>query len=155
MGIDLSLAGQLEALLRLALAVIAGGVIGYDRAQMDKPADIRTFALVALGSATFTLAGILAFAAGQGASRVAAQIVTGIGFLGAGSIIHHRDDVTGLTTAAAVWSVAAVGMAFGAGLYVLGLGGAVVILVLVRWRGLEQAAKSGGEPQGQAGRRSG
>ncbi len=142
MVLDLSISGQLEGLARVVLAAIAGAIIGYDRARHDKPADIRTFALVALGSASFSLAGVLAFGGDQGASRIAAQVVTGIGFLGAGSIIHHRDDVTGLTTAAAVWSVAAIGMLFGFGLYVLGLGGAAVILVLLRWRGLERTARS-------------
>jgi putative Mg2+ transporter-C (MgtC) family protein len=142
-AVDLSITGQLEGLIRVVLAAIAGAAIGVDRARLDKPADIRTFALVALGSASFSLAGILAFAGDPGASRIAAQVVTGIGFLGAGSIIHHRDDVTGLTTAAAIWSVAAVGMLFGFGLYGLGVGGAAVILVLLRWRGLERSAKSG------------
>ncbi len=141
MAIDLTAGGQLEGLVRIGLAALAGGIIGYDRARMDKPADIRTFALVAVGSAAFTLAGILAFGADQGASRVAAQIVTGIGFLGAGTIIHGRRDVFGLTTAAAIWSVAAVGMALGSGLYLLGVGGSIVVLVLVRWRALERTAR--------------
>ncbi len=141
MAFDLALGGQLEGLLRLALAAGVGAVIGYDRAQRDKPADVRTFALVALGSATFALAGLLLFPGGD-ASRIAAQIVTGIGFLGAGSIIHHRDDVTGLTTAAAIWSVAAVGMAIGLGLYVLGAGASAAILLLLRWRAIERTARS-------------
>jgi putative Mg2+ transporter-C (MgtC) family protein len=127
-----SIDGQLEALLRLVLAGIAGAIIGLEREVEDKPAGVRTFATVALGSALFTLAPAYAFPTSpDSAARVAAQIVTGIGFLGAGTIIQVRDRVQGLTTAAGIWAVAAVGMTFGFGLYVLGAGSTIILLVLI------------------------
>jgi putative Mg2+ transporter-C (MgtC) family protein len=123
---------QLEALLRLILAGIAGAIIGLEREVEDKPAGVRTFATVAMGAALFTVAPAIAFPdAPDSAARVAAQIVTGIGFLGAGTIIQVKDRVEGLTTAAGIWAVAAVGMTFGFGLYVLGAGVTVVLLVLI------------------------
>lgn len=120
-----------EALLRLVLAAVAGAFVGLDREIRDKPAGLRTNAIVATGAAMFTIVGILAFGEGDPSSRVAAQIVTGVGFLGAGAIIQQRAGVEGLTTAAGIWGAAAVGMAFGAGLYILGLGGAILLMILL------------------------
>jgi putative Mg2+ transporter-C (MgtC) family protein len=128
----MSVDAQLEALLRLILAGVAGAVIGLEREVEDKPAGVRTFATVALGSALFTIAPAIAFPdQPDSAARVAAQIVTGIGFLGAGTIIQVRDRVEGLTTAAGIWAVAAIGMSFGFGLYVLGAGATAIILLLI------------------------
>ena len=121
---------QLDALLRLVLAATAGGILGLERETADKPAGVRTFAVVAMGSCLFTLVGELAFDGKDDAvSRLVAQIVTGIGFLGAGTIIQVKDRVEGLTTAAGIWSAAAIGMAFGFGLYVLGIGTTLLLLV--------------------------
>jgi len=120
-----------EALLRLVLAAVAGAFVGLDREIRHKPAGLRTNAIVATGAAMFTIVGILAFGEGDPGSRVAAQIVTGVGFLGAGAIIQQRAGVEGLTTAAGIWGAAAVGMAFGAGLYILGLGGAILLMILL------------------------
>jgi putative Mg2+ transporter-C (MgtC) family protein len=128
----ISVDAQLEALLRIVLAGIAGAVIGLEREVEDKPAGVRTFATVALGSALFTIAPAIAFPdQPDSAARVAAQIVTGIGFLGAGTIIQVRDRVEGLTTAAGIWAVAAIGRSFGFGLYVLGAGATAIILLLI------------------------
>ena len=115
-----------EALLRLALAALLGGLIGFEREMREREAGLRTHLLVSLGSALFTIVGAYGFNAflNSGASvvradptRIAAQIVTGIGFLGAGAIIRQGLSVRGLTTAATLWVVAAVGMAAGAGYY--------------------------------------
>jgi putative Mg2+ transporter-C (MgtC) family protein len=123
---------QLESLLRLVLAGLAGGLLGIERNLQDKPAGTRTFAVVAIGACLFTVASEQAFAGADDAvSRVAAQIVTGIGFLGAGTIIQVKDRVEGLTTAAGIWAVAAVGMAFGFGLYGLAIGSTVILLVAI------------------------
>jgi putative Mg2+ transporter-C (MgtC) family protein len=123
---------QLEALLRLVLAGISAGVLGIEREAADKPAGMRTFAVVGIGSCLFTLTAIQAFDGQDDAvSRVTAQIVTGIGFLGAGTIIQVRDTVHGLTTAAGIWAVAAVGVAYGSGLYVLAVGTTVLLLVFI------------------------
>jgi putative Mg2+ transporter-C (MgtC) family protein len=117
-----------EALLRLALAAALGGLIGVERELRERQAGLRTHLLVALGSALFTIVGAYGFHEflNSGASvvdptRIAAQIVTGIGFLGAGAIIRQGLSVRGLTTAATLWVVAAVGMAAGAGYYSVAL----------------------------------
>lgn len=122
---------QFESLVRLVLAGLAAGLLGLEREAKDKPAGVRTFAVVALGACLFTLVSEHAFAGDDAAvSRVVAQVVTGVGFLGAGTIIQVRDRVEGLTTAAGIWAVAAVGVAFGAGLYVLGIGATVILAIL-------------------------
>ena len=115
-----------EALLRLALAAALGGAVGVERELREREAGLRTHLLVALGSALFTIVSAYGFHAflSSGASvvradptRIAAQIVTGIGFLGAGAIIRQGFSVRGLTTAATLWVVAAIGLAVGAGYY--------------------------------------
>jgi putative Mg2+ transporter-C (MgtC) family protein len=127
---------QVEALFRLALAGVLGGIVGYERETAGRPAGLRTYILVSAGSCLFTLVSILGFP-GSDPSRVAAQIVTGIGFIGAGSIIIGRAGVRGITTAAGIWAIAAVGMAAGVGLYLLAVAsavGAYLVLELVRVR---------------------
>ncbi|MEK7950246.1 MgtC/SapB family protein [Luteolibacter soli] len=117
----------LEILLALA-AVISGALIGAERERHEKPAGLRTLMLVCLGSAAFTMISY-AFTSTTGDSgRVAAQIVTGIGFLGAGAILHDRSNISGMTTAATIWATAAVGMAAGAGHLV----GALALSLLMR-----------------------
>jgi putative Mg2+ transporter-C (MgtC) family protein len=124
---------QIDALLRVLVAGFVGAVVGLERELAGKPAGVRTYALIAMGAAIFTAGAIAAFGPGDPAARVAAQIVTGIGFIGAGTILHMRDRVVGLTTAAGIWAVAAVGLVIGAGLYVLGVGSAVLLLLLLRF----------------------
>jgi len=116
-----------EALLAV-VALCCGAVIGSERQKHEKPAGLRTLILVCLGSAAFTMAGY-AFTTSTGDSgRVAAQIVTGIGFLGAGIILHPRGTISGATTAATIWVMASVGMLAGAGY----AGGAIGLTILVR-----------------------
>jgi len=124
---------EVEGLLRLAIAGLVALLVGFDRESKNKPAGVRTYVLVGMGSALFTLVGIYAFGTGDPASRVAAQIVTGIGFLGAGTIIQVKSGVVGLTTAAGIWAIAAVGMAVGSGLYILGIGGGVLLFLVLRF----------------------
>jgi len=117
-----------EALLRLALAGVLGGLIGLERELRERGAGLRTHLLVAVGAALFTIAGAYGFGGVRvDPTRVAAQIVTGVGFLGAGAIIRQGFSVRGLTTAATLWVVAAVGLAAGAGYY----SGAVITTALV------------------------
>jgi putative Mg2+ transporter-C (MgtC) family protein len=107
-----------EALLRLALAAALGAAVGIERELREREAGLRTHLLVALGSALFTIAGAYGFhSLRTDPTRVAAQVVTGIGFLGAGAIIRQGFSVRGLTTAATLWVVAAIGIAAGAGYY--------------------------------------
>ncbi len=119
---------QLDLCLRLFVAAVLSALIGYDRERHDHPAGLRTHMLVGIGAALFTVLSLYAFPNSTG-DRVAAQIVTGIGFLGAGSIVQSKSklNVRGMTTAAGIWSVSAIGMACGTGLYVLAVFGAVLI----------------------------
>jgi putative Mg2+ transporter-C (MgtC) family protein len=107
-----------EALLRLALAGVLGGAVGLERELREREAGLRTHLLVSVGAALFTITGAYGFASVRtDPTRVAAQIVTGIGFLGAGAIIRQGSSIRGLTTAATLWVVAALGLACGAGYY--------------------------------------
>jgi putative Mg2+ transporter-C (MgtC) family protein len=116
--------------LQAALTLVAcGAVIGFERQKREKPAGLRTLILVCMGSAAFTMAGYAFTSATGDSGRVAAQIVTGIGFLGAGVILHTRDNISGATTAAIIWVTASVGMLAGAGY----AGGAIGLTLLVRF----------------------
>jgi putative Mg2+ transporter-C (MgtC) family protein len=131
-----------EAFLRIGAAGGCGALIGIERESRNQLAGIRTHALVAAGAAVFTLAGAYGFsdiARGPNVDpmRVAAQIASGIGFIGAGAIIRDRGSVRGVTTAAALWTSAALGLASGAGLWAVAAAGAVItLLVLVGLRPL-------------------
>lgn len=124
------LLGELHSLLNILLAVLLGFAIGYERKLRYKEAGIRTHTIVSVGSALIMVVSKYGFSDIQeyDASRVAAQIVSGIGFLGAGIIIYRKHEIHGLTTAAGVWATAGVGMAAGAGMYVVAAGAAVVII---------------------------
>lgn len=119
-----------EILLRLFLATLVGGIVGLEREMTGKPAGLRTQALVSLGSALFTVLSISALPAGTtDPLRVAAGVVTGVGFLGAGAILREGVTVRGLTTAATIWVVCALGMSIGAGLYWIALFATVLVLL--------------------------
>jgi putative Mg2+ transporter-C (MgtC) family protein len=127
-----------EILLRVGLAAVLGGAIGFERELREREAGFRTHLLVSVGAALFTMVSAYAwtdwrFSTEQGLvfdpTRVAAQVVTGIGFLGAGAIIRQGLSVKGLTTAATLWVVAAIGMATGAGYYVAAVITTVLVLV--------------------------
>jgi putative Mg2+ transporter-C (MgtC) family protein len=124
-----------EMVVRLLLAFLAGGIVGMEREQTDRPAGLRTHMLVSGGSALFTIASIAMAVGEDDRTRIASQIVTGIGFLGAGTIFRSGTAVRGLTTAAGLWTVAAIGMGIGAGGDTLWLGliAAVFVMVIQRW----------------------
>lgn len=126
-----STAEELTMLARIGVAAVGGVLIGFERRRSGKSAGMRTLMLVSMGAALFTLVSIFGFE-GHDTSRVAAQVVTGIGFLGAGTILHRGGLVTGLTTAASIWMAAAVGVAAGTGLYIVGIG-AALLSVAVMW----------------------
>ena len=129
---ELTLADQLELALRLTVGLALGAVIGFERELHSQPAGFRTHSVVALGAAIFTVVSAFGFAGlGSDPTRIAAQIVSGIGFIGAGTILHSRGQIRGLTTAASLWSVAGIGMAAGAGLYGVAVIGTVLMLVIL------------------------
>ena len=120
-----------QDLLSLFVALALGAAIGLERELSDKAAGLRTNILICLGSCLFAiLSRNLAAALGTDITRIAAQIVSGIGFLGAGAIMREGEHVTGLTTAATIWVVAAIGVTVGFGLYSLGAATAVITLVV-------------------------
>ncbi len=132
MTADLSLVTQLDLSLRLTVGLVLGAVIGFERELHRQPAGFRTHSLVSLGAALFTVVSAFGFeGSAADPTRLAAQIVSGIGFIGAGTILQHRGHIRGLTTAASLWSVAAIGTAAGAGMYVVAVVGTVLILVVL------------------------
>lgn len=129
----MSIEQQLELCVRLLVATVLSGVIGFERERNGHSAGLRTHMLVGMGSALFTVLSIFAFGPGD-PGRVAAQIVTGIGFIGAGTIIQRQNrpnSLHGLTTAAGIWAVAAIGMACGVGLYIVGAFSALLAVFLL------------------------
>ena len=118
-----------ELLARLALAAVLGGLVGAERELADQPAGLRTHVLLSLGTCLFTLVSAYGFGQGADPSRLAAQIVTGVGFLGGGAILRHGFTIRGLTTAASIWSTCALGVAVGVGMYSLSAGATVLTLV--------------------------
>jgi len=121
---------QLEMVLRLLLAAVLGAIIGLQRESVGKPAGARTLGLISIGAAMFSVISIMSFPGGD-PSRIAAGVVTGIGFLGAGAILHRHGGVEGLTTAATIWVAAGVGLAAGAGLYIIAPAVAVMALIIL------------------------
>ena len=122
-------ATQLDLAFRLLSAAILGAVVGFERELHDHPAGMRTHLLVSVGSAAFTVLSIFFFSATQDTGRVAAQVVSGIGFLGAGAILKEGVTVKGLTTAASLWAVAAVGMAAGAGAWGVSIATTAIVVI--------------------------
>jgi len=121
----------LEMVLRLLLASASGAAIGYQRKRAGKPVGMRTYILITLGATLFTIVSVFGFAGAVDPSRVAAGVVVGIGFIGAGVIFRgpRNGEVTGLTTAASMWAAAAVGLAVGSGLYVISIAATLLIVI--------------------------
>ena len=120
-----------EIFLRIFIAAVVGGIVGYERKIANKPAGIRTLMLISVGSALFTIVGVTTLA-NFDPSKIIAGIVTGIGFLGAGTIFKSKDTVTGLTTAASMWAVAAIGLTAGLGEYVLMTVSTILIIIILQ-----------------------
>lgn len=123
---------ELQLGVHIIIAAVLGGMLGWQRARWGKSAGTRTYALVTAGAALFTLMARYGFGGSTTAPNIAAQIVTGIGFLGAGLIFHRGTHVDGLTTAAGLWAAAAIGMAVGLSFYIVALiATAVIFFVLM------------------------
>ncbi|MBI1967840.1 MAG: MgtC/SapB family protein [Gemmatimonadetes bacterium] len=126
---------RLELMLQLALATVLGGAIGLERELGGKPAGLRTNILICIGSALYTKLSITMASGTADPTRVAAQIVTGVGFIGAGTILHARGAVVGLTSAATIWVVAAIGVALGAGYYLEACGTTLLVILVLQGLG--------------------
>jgi putative Mg2+ transporter-C (MgtC) family protein len=120
-----------EVFLQLALAVALGAAIGLEREYRGKPAGLRTNILIALGAALFSVLSVQLGSGSGSPDRIAAQVVTGVGFLGAGAIIRSGKNVHGFTTAAVIWVNAGIGMAAGLGAYAVAIGSAAITLVVL------------------------
>lgn len=139
---------------RVALAFILGGIVGYERERVQRPAGLRTHMLVCAGSACFTVASIYGFdelGTVRDPARLAAQIITGIGFLGAGTIFRTGSTVRGLTTASSIWITAAIGIVAGLGLLLLAVFTTILTwMALFMLKGFEarraKRVKGAGEP---------
>ena len=135
MIIDIS---EAYLIIKICLAAILGMIIGYEREIHLKPAGLRTHTLVCMGSCLFA---VLSLEFVGDSARIAAGIVTGIGFLGAGAIFQYKDKVRGLTTAADLWVIAAVGLAVGIGMYTAAIITTVLIFIILEYgRTFEQKA---------------
>jgi putative Mg2+ transporter-C (MgtC) family protein len=119
-----------ELILRLLLAAALGATIGAQREWKGKAAGLRTLALISLGAALFGVISNYGFSGGN-PSMVAAGVVTGVGFLGAGAILHHRSEVEGMTTAATIWVSAGIGLAAGAGFYWVSIIVTIIVLIIL------------------------
>lgn len=124
-------------IVKLLLAVLLGAIIGYEREIKHRPAGLRTHMLVSLGSALFTILSLNAFP-GSDPARVAAGILIGIGFIGAGTVLQMKEKVIGLTTAASLWVTAAIGMASGAGFYLGAIVTAIVVFATLHLKEIEK-----------------
>jgi putative Mg2+ transporter-C (MgtC) family protein len=126
---------RLELMAQLALATLLGGAIGLERELGGKPAGLRTNILICMGAVLYTSLSIEIAGDRADPGRVAAQIVTGVGFIGAGTILHARGAVVGLTSAATIWVVAAIGVALGAGRYLEGIGATLFVVAVLQGLG--------------------
>ena len=126
---------NLEHIIQLLLAIALGGVIGFEREIKHRPAGLRTHMLVSLGAAIFT---IISISFTTDPVRIAAAIVTGIGFLGAGSIISTRGQMHGITTAATLWIVASIGLCVGVGQYWIAIIGTILVFVILQIKKVEE-----------------
>ena len=130
---------NLETMVRILLAIALGGVIGFERELKHRPAGLRTHMLVSLGATIFTLTSI-SFAVDP--ARIAAAIVTGIGFLGAGSIISTRGHMHGITTAATLWIVASIGLSVGVGQYWIAIISTALVFAILQIKKVEEKITS-------------
>ncbi|MDL2335098.1 MAG: MgtC/SapB family protein [Chloroflexota bacterium] len=132
---------EITALIRIALSGLVAGLIGLERELAGKAAGIRTYGLVGVGAAMFTVTAIYGFGSLDYASRIVGGVITGIGFLGAGAILHTKVHIIGLTTAAGLWVAAGVGLAIGSGLYLIGIGAGLLLFVLLQFATPEEVIR--------------
>src|SRR3989442_10037660 len=130
---------RLDLLSAVLLSILLGGAIGLERELKAKAAGLRTNILICMGAALYTQVGMAMAGTTPDKSRIAAQIVTGVGFLGAGTILHGKGSITGLTSAATIWLVAAIGVAAGADEMTLAMGATLMTIVVLRALGWTEA----------------
>lgn len=130
---------EIELVLRLILATGLGALLGIERESVHQPAGLRTHILISLAACLVTITSMEYYNfAGTDASRIAAGIVMGVGFIGAGVIMNDRHDIRGITTAASIWVVAALGLGVGSGNYILSIATGIIAFIVLRTGGLEK-----------------
>jgi len=127
----------IEMVLKLIISLLLGALVGLEREWKRKPAGLRTHMLVSMGACLFTITSISGFSLDP--ARVAAGIVTGIGFIGAGTIMGARMHITGVTTAATLWIVAAIGLAIGAGMYIPAVAASIMVFLVLQLGKVERS----------------
>ncbi|MEO8625216.1 MAG: MgtC/SapB family protein [Candidatus Limnocylindrales bacterium] len=140
---------EITALIRIALAGLVAGFIGLERELAGKAAGIRTYGLVGVGAAMFTVSAIYGFGSLEYASRIVGGVITGIGFLGAGAILHTKVRIVGLTTAAGLWVAAGVGLAIGSGMYIIGIGAGLLLFLFLQFATPEEVIRQHRRRAGQ------
>ncbi|MFH1447431.1 MAG: MgtC/SapB family protein [Candidatus Micrarchaeota archaeon] len=136
--------GEVEMVFRLVAASLLGGAVGYQRDIYNKPAGLRTNMLVCLGSALVMIYSENAFGGQDMSARVAAGVITGVGFLGAGTIIHSKKRITGLTTAASMWIVASIGMAVGGGQDMAAITATILVVMILYFSNIAEGVRRTG-----------
>jgi len=131
---------ELEPVIKLILAFVLSAIVGFEREVSLKPAGIRTHSLVGLGSSLLTILSIEAFP-GADTSRIAASVIVGVGFLGAGTIIKTEEKIIGLTTAATLWIVASIGVTVGAGYYILAIAATALAYLALKLGVLQKTSR--------------
>jgi len=129
---------QVIMALKLLLAALLGGLIGYEREQQARPAGLRTHMLVSMGAAVFSMLAFAAYPNNPNQGIMASSIVIGIGFIGAGTIVHFKEKIFGLTTAASLWLTASIGVAVGTGFYFLAMIAAVIGFLILSLKPMEK-----------------
>ena len=132
-----SLEDQFTMILQICLSLVLAGVIGYEREKYSKPAGLRTHMILAIGCTILTIISYTAFPDPTDNSRLAAAIITGIGFIGAGTVLQTRERIVGLTTAASIWLTASISLAVGTRNYILAVAGTVLGYIVLESKSLQ------------------
>ena len=133
----LTIEQQFTMVLQLCLALVLAGIIGYEREKYSKPAGLRTHMVIAIGCTILTIISYTAFPDPTDNSRLAAAIITGIGFIGAGTVIQTTERIVGLTTAASIWLTASISLAVGTGNYLLAIAGTILGYIVLESKSLQ------------------
>jgi len=130
---------ETQMVIQMVIAALMGAVIGYERERYNRPAGLRTHVLVTIGACVFTMLSMNALPEGADAGRMAAYVIVGIGFIGAGTVIQLKDKIVGLTTAASLWMTAAIGVSVGMGYYLLALSTVVLGFIVLCMKSMERS----------------
>lgn len=141
LGLSVITPVEIQMIFKLVLAVVLGGIIGYEREKHRRPAGFRTHILVSMGAAVFAMISLYAFPSNADPGRMASYVVVGIGFIGAGTVIQLKNKIVGLTTAASLWLTAAIAIAVATEYYFLGIAATVIGFLVLSIKPLERGIR--------------